>query len=113
MSPAGFAELLQKGSELYARADYAGAAAEFAEAVKSNPLADGGYRMLAFAQYAQGLYAEAIENAEKATSLEPENPENHFAAGMALSGAQESDRAVERLEEALRLKPDHAHAKAN
>ena len=60
--------------------------------------------------YRKGLYAEAVDRLERATSMALNNFRAHYYLGLALSGDRRYSDAIDALDIALDLDPDHLQA---
>ena len=65
---------------------------------------------LAWAYYAKGSYANAIELLEDAIKKEPNNPSYHYHLGMAYEKLNDAAKAKVHLQRTLQLDPKFAHA---
>jgi tetratricopeptide (TPR) repeat protein len=82
-----------------------------APVVAAQPGHGAANRMLAFAYLSQGDFASALEPAQRAAALLPQDADAQYAAGFALFKAERGLEAIERLEAARAIQPQHDPAK--
>jgi cytochrome c-type biogenesis protein CcmH/NrfG len=84
--------------------------AEFAEALKLEPLNPEAHFNLGLALANQNKFEEAATRFKDALKLRPTDPRSHFQLGQALVHLHEPGEAIVHFREAIRLRPDWAVA---
>ena len=84
--------------------------ATFARQCNTTPFWAEGFANLGTAYLQQGRWVQAVQELEKALSIEPGNPQVHLNLGTALSRAGRLPEALEAFAETVRLKPDFPEA---
>lgn len=111
METIGAKDLQTRGQQEYSAGDFKAAAETFRQLTESNPVLSEPWRLRGFAQHASQDFRGAVESFTRAATLDPDSPESHFGLGSANMGIGAWDSAVASLDEAVRIRPDHAYAK--
>src|SRR5437868_14955732 len=85
------------------------AAAEFKVELDSNPNEFFANYYLGVVYVIQRKWGEATPLLEKATRIEPNNPDPYFHLGQAYQGAEKHPRAIEVLRKSIALNPELSH----
>ncbi len=105
--------VVDRASALAEKGDYAGAAAEWRQAIQLGPAEAMPHNNLGVALARTGKVDEAIAHYRKAIELSPNYPEAHNNLGEALAGQGRLDEAMPLFEKALELNPRYAGAYSN
>lgn len=106
---------LQGGAYEQGKADldakrYDAAEAAFRQLLDADaPTASKGYEGLAQVEIARKQYDQALEHAKKSVELNAENPDAHYALGLAYAYKLDYKNSAPSLEKAVELNPDNAY----
>lgn len=90
---------------------YDAAEASFRQLLEAAPpVASKGNDGMALVYIARKDYNKALEHAQKAVDLNPDNADAHYALGLAYAYRKDFKNAAPSLEKALALNPDNAYA---
>jgi tetratricopeptide (TPR) repeat protein len=96
---------IDQGIQFFNQGDFAAAVVEFAEAAKIDPEIPEAHQNLASAQFRAGSYAQAVETAQKALTLNPGSSQMVRLLAVAYSHLGQEDKALE-YQERLKDFPD-------
>jgi tetratricopeptide (TPR) repeat protein len=106
-------EYFNRGNERYDAGDYAGADADYSEAIRLKPDDALAYNNRGIARQAQGDLGGALADYEQALRLKPDFADAYNNRGAARADQGDLAGALADYNEALRLKPDYADAYYN
>jgi tetratricopeptide (TPR) repeat protein len=108
---ASFSDVKAKADELFANLDYLGAAEEYRRLLTGYPNNSLVMKQLGLSLTMGQLVNEGVPILKDAAALQPADPEIRYAYGYALGVANQFDDAINELDAALNLQPNHVAAR--
>jgi tetratricopeptide (TPR) repeat protein len=108
---ASFSEIKALADDLYAKQDYLGAAEEYRKLAAQHPNNAVVLKQLGLALTMGKFVDDGIGHLKQAALLQPTDPEIRYSHGYALGNAGRFDEAIEELDAALNLQPNHIAAR--
>ncbi|HZH98363.1 MAG TPA: tetratricopeptide repeat protein [Fimbriimonadaceae bacterium] len=102
-----------RADALYHQGDYAGAVAEYRNAVKLAPTSAQALKGLGLSLVLSQSVDEGLDACAKAAALMPADAECRYAHGFALGSAQRYKEAADEFDATLSLQPNHVGAKSS
>jgi tetratricopeptide (TPR) repeat protein len=104
-------ELKQRADDLYAKQDYVAAAEEYRKLVQAQPGNVISMKQLGLALTLSQQADEGVKVLQTASAMQPADAEVRYAHGYALGSLGRFDEAIEELDVALNLQPNHIPAR--
>ncbi len=104
-------ELKQRADDLYGQQDYAGAADIYKQLVPGQPGNASLLKQLGLALVLAKQPEEGVKTLQTAAAMNPADPELRYAYGYGLGNVGRFDEAIEELDAALNLQPNHVPAR--
>lgn len=104
-------EVKQRADDLYAKQDYLGAANEYRKLVQEQPGNAMAMKQLGLALTLGKQTDEGVKHLQTAAAMQGADPEMRYAYGYGLGMAGRFDEAIEELDVALNLQPNHIPAR--
>lgn len=104
-------EVKQRADDLYAKQDYLGAAEEYRKLVQEQPGNALAVKQLGLALTLGKQADEGVKHLQTAAAMQGADPEMRYAYGYGLGMAGRFDEAIDELDVALNLQPNHIPAR--